>query len=271
MSLQELERDLEEVLANVALTPAGWTVRGRAVAGSAAPGRAVERGLADALYQHLYCRRLAPTRRRAPVGMAQVHDDQLRRCFRAVAPPGAYDHGDGGWRFFAPRAPAEGAPLVRVYWNLVAPGALRFVAAATRALATRDVPAHLKVLRDPDEYLRADAGVMYVPTSEWAGARLVVAEIVERVRDHLRPQRPMFTKELAPGVGLAEDLGDGTSFGAARCATLARVLLDMRDAGEWDVSSATARLAREGVRVDAIHLKGPRAAEAPATAWEVLA
>jgi hypothetical protein len=40
----------------------------------------------------------------------------------------------------------------------------------------------------------------------------------------LRPDVPPLTKELARGLSLAEDPGDGLSFGESRCAALARAL-----------------------------------------------
>jgi hypothetical protein len=41
----------------------------------------------------------------------------------------------------------------------------------------------------------------------------------------MRPGTPVFTKFLAPGLGLAEDPGQGDSFGQHRCRLLADAMI----------------------------------------------
>ena len=45
------------------------------------------------------------------------------------------------------------------------------------------------------------------------------------IREHLQPETPLFTKQLAFGLGLAEDPGTGESFGMSRCRILAEAIV----------------------------------------------
>ncbi|HXN36564.1 MAG TPA: T3SS effector HopA1 family protein, partial [Solirubrobacteraceae bacterium] len=49
-----------------------------------------------------------------------------------------------------------------------------------------------------------------------------VGDAYAALASELRPATPAFTKQLAPGLGLAEDPGDGQSFGMHRTLLLAR-------------------------------------------------
>ena len=71
------------------------------------------------------------------------------------------------------------------------------------------------------------------PVPDWVRERLEQAGIEfnfydcgtrEELAEHLRPDTPLFTKQLAPGLGFAEDPGDGGSFGMHRCRLLAEAI-----------------------------------------------
>jgi hypothetical protein len=111
--------------------------------------------------------------------------------------------------------------LVRLYWNLRANGASLFVSAATRALNDADVFFKLKVLNDPRSYSRCDAAVVYFRKSQHMTVTERMARIYHQMASYLKPKVPMFTKSIAPGVGLAEDPGESESFGQHRCRLLA--------------------------------------------------
>jgi hypothetical protein len=136
-------------------------------------------------------------------------------------------------------------PLVRVYWNLTADAAIPYMAAATRVFNTARVPFRTKVLADPSSYARADGGVLYVERRHFTRARALVARIREDVRDGLRDEVPLFAKSLAPGVGLAEDPGDGSSFGQSRSSLVARALWHCHVNGIDDIEERAAGLADE--------------------------
>ena len=113
---------------------------------------------------------------------------------------------------------------VRFYWHLVASGAVPFVATVSTTLNTLGIPFRAKVLNDPASYRRADAGVLYIDRRFLHDTREAIPNIYRAVSPHLRPQVPLFTKPLAPGLGLAEDPVNGSSFGQHRCQLIAQAL-----------------------------------------------
>ncbi|MCC7173209.1 MAG: hypothetical protein IT459_22360, partial [Planctomycetes bacterium] len=106
----------------------------------------------------------------------------------------------------------DASDVIRDYIATTAAGAVR----ATDSLSTRlnrlRVPFSMKSLDRPEAYWRADATVLYVP---WWNLRLVLHE-VEAFRiaapDDVRDVTPLFTRRVAPGVAVAEDPADGSSF-----------------------------------------------------------
>jgi hypothetical protein len=157
--------------------------------------------------------------------------------------------------------PAEdrdsGAPLARIYWNLrAAAAALRYMAEITAGLNALEVPFRTKVLSDASNYGRADSGVLYLERSDVEQAWPVVAATWERLRGELGAPTPMFSKRLADGVGLADDPGDGRSFGQVRCAILARGLWAAFGAGADDPEDR-AELLRAALREHGIDPERP--------------
>jgi hypothetical protein len=115
--------------------------------------------------------------------------------------------------------------LVRFYWNLTPGGAIRFLRQATLLLNTADVPFKIKVVNDPVRFARRDAVVLYIHKLDYQKVSELIARIYPQLVGHLKTGEPAFTKQLALGVGLAEDPGTGESFGAHRCRILAEGLL----------------------------------------------
>lgn len=134
--------------------------------------------------------------------------------------------------------------LVRVYWHLTADVAADYMGEATRRLNAARIPFRTKVLSDPGGYDRADAGVLYLERRHFAAARPAVAALQRRFTGALRPQVPMFSRALAPGVGVAEDPGDGRSFGQARAAVATRALWQAFLRGEVDEPARREALVR---------------------------
>ncbi len=115
----------------------------------------------------------------------------------------------------------ETKPLVRLYWNLRAEGAESFVREATGLLNEARLFFRLKVLNDPRSYTRCDAAVVYLHQDEHLRVAEIMNRVYPQVAHYLKPNTPMFTKAIAPGVGLAEDPGQTESFGQHRCRLLA--------------------------------------------------
>lgn len=151
----------------------------------------------------------------------------------------------------SPSEPDAEPPLVRLYWHLTPEAAVPYMAAATSLLNALGVPFRTKVLVDPAAYVRADAGVLYLDRRCFGEAREAVREIHRRVAAGLRPEVPLFTRALEPGLGVAEDPGHGLSFGQARCRTAATALWSAFHAGRKGERERAAALAeafaREGL------------------------
>ena len=130
--------------------------------------------------------------------------------------------------------------IVRVYWHLRNGAAAGLVGGITRPLNDAGVPFRLKVLVDPDSYTRCDSGVLYVLRRDYARVAPTVASVRRSLGDGLRGPTPVFTKQLADGLGLAEEPpGSADSFGMHRCRLMAEALADAFAAG---VTSGEGRL-----------------------------
>jgi hypothetical protein len=155
---------------------------------------------------------------------------QVGSVLRLPLPSGAKDVSPGFYMIRGDTETPHGAPLVRLYWNLTSEGAPALIRRATAVLNEAATPFHLKVVDSPEQYNRCDAGVLYLPRSAYPGVE-VLAGIHEAVDGLLRRHTPAFTKELAPGLGLAEDPGGGRSFGEHRCRLLAESLIQAYERG----------------------------------------
>src|ERR1700687_5023118 len=111
--------------------------------------------------------------------------------------------------------------LLRFYWNIKAEAVQSLVRLLTNRLNRFQIPFRLKCLNIPASYNRADAAVLYLNSRFYRLATELLAEVHEQVEDYLDPDAPLFSKQLAAGLGLAEEPGDGESFGQQRCRTLA--------------------------------------------------
>ncbi|MGF1576511.1 MAG: lanthionine synthetase LanC family protein [Cyanophyceae cyanobacterium] len=125
----------------------------------------------------------------------------------------------------------EGDQLVRVYWHLMAEGAIPLMASLTTQLNQMGIPFQFKVINDPARYTRCDAAVLYFQQSHYRSVSEILEKIYPDIAAYLRPTTPVFTKVLAPGIGLAEDPGNGDSFGLNRCGILADGLIRAYEAG----------------------------------------
>jgi hypothetical protein len=132
---------------------------------------------------------------------------------------------------------ADSQNQVRFYWNLNADGALHLVKSLTSRLNSACVPFRLKVVNDTNRFDRCDAAVLYVSESNYDAAARIVSDTYSELASNLKPGVPAFTKKLAPGLGLAEDPGDGQSFGQHRCKLLAQSLVRGHEEGKRSIDA----------------------------------
>jgi type III HopA1-like effector protein len=124
----------------------------------------------------------------------------------------------------APTDQEDEFSLVRLYWNLEATGAPTLIARVTAAFNRFAIPFRCKCLSMVELYQRTDAAVIYLAKRHYRLAAEMLEDIYRAVRPSLKPQIPLFTKALAPGLGLAENPKSGESFGMHRCRLLAEAV-----------------------------------------------
>ncbi len=112
--------------------------------------------------------------------------------------------------------------LVRFYFNIKNTGAAKLIQLLTRQLNKYKIPFSFKCLINPALFTRSDAAVLYVNKPYYHIAAQVLYNIYPMVQSEMNSQVPLFTKKLSDGLSIAEDPGNGDSFGMHRCRLLAR-------------------------------------------------
>ncbi len=97
----------------------------------------------------------------------------------------------------------------------------------------------VKVLYNPADYTRFDSGVLYFERSHYEAVRQVLQTVYAQQQYHFRREIPLFTKFLAPGLGLAEEpnhrFSEQESFGMHRCQIISNGLLAAQRLGDESV------------------------------------
>lgn len=75
----------------------------------------------------------------------------------------------------------------------------------TRSLNDLNIPFSFKVLYNPADYKRYDSGVLYFERSHYPIVRQVLQTVYLENQTHFQSQFPLFTKQLAPGLAVAEE------------------------------------------------------------------
>ncbi len=147
---------------------------------------------------------------------------------------------------------------IRVYWHIAPAGAEQLVAVMTHHLNQAGIGFDLKVLSEPLGYHRTDPAVLYLALRDYPPAVPMLRKVRAEIGVWLRSKVSLLVKRLAPGVGLADDPGDGSSFGEHRSRLLAGILAD----SQWSILHSRAdrmaflssRLEREGYELGRIYL-----------------
>ncbi|MBD2664911.1 hypothetical protein B6N60_01020 [Richelia sinica FACHB-800] len=125
---------------------------------------------------------------------------------------------------------------VRIYFNLTPEGSVAVMKNLTQHLNDLEIPFCFKVLYNPKEYRRTDSGVLYFDQRDYTRIREILQVIYEKNQSYFQPDIPLFTKRLAPGLGLAEEpnqkFAEKESFGMNRCQIVANGLLTAWYKGE---------------------------------------
>jgi HopA1 effector protein family len=118
---------------------------------------------------------------------------------------------------------------VRIYFNLTAEGAIAIMKSLTTELNQLAIPFSFKALYNSADYGRHDSAVLYFDSRHYEIVKQVLETIYSQHQDHFQPEIPLFTKQLAPGLALAEEpdhkFSSKDSFGTNRCQIIANGLL----------------------------------------------
>jgi hypothetical protein len=119
--------------------------------------------------------------------------------------------------------------LVRIYFNLTPDGSVAVMESLTKGLNEVDIPFSFKVLYNPQDYNRYDSGVLYFDRQDYPTVMEVIHSFYNLHKSHFKSEIPLFTKQLAIGLGLAEEpdrkFAERESFGMNRCQIVANGLL----------------------------------------------
>jgi hypothetical protein len=118
---------------------------------------------------------------------------------------------------------------VRIYFDFTPDGAIAVMQNLTQQLNEEKIPFSFKVLYNPKEYQRDDSGVLYFDKQNYQKVKEILTIIYQENQTYFKPEIPLFTLELAKGLGLAEEpnqrFSEQESFGTHRCQIIANGLL----------------------------------------------
>ncbi|MBW4658219.1 MAG: phosphotransferase [Drouetiella hepatica Uher 2000/2452] len=140
----------------------------------------------------------------------------------------------------------DDSPAIELYFNVTPAGAIALMQNLTQRLNAIALPFVFKVLSDPVAYGRYDAGILQVERSRseqlWPVLQQVYAAIAP---EQVHATTPLFTKTLAPGLGLAEEPEENTAedFGTKCCKLVAEGLLSV-----WQTKSDSPQARMSAIR-----------------------
>ncbi len=119
--------------------------------------------------------------------------------------------------------------LVRIYFSLTPHGAIAVMNSLTQMLNESKIIFSFKVLYNPQYYQRFDSGVLYFDKRDYTIVSSILNLVYTQHQAHFLQHIPLFTKQLAIGLGLAEEpdlkFVERESFGMNRCQIVADGLL----------------------------------------------
>jgi len=148
--------------------------------------------------------------------------------------------------------------LLRFYWHISDATAPKLVQLISHEFNRFQIPFRLKSLAARAFYRRSDAAVLYVNKRFYRLSTELLSDIHDQIREGLGPDTPLFTKRLAPGLGLAEEPGNGESFGQNRCRILAESIWSSHEKNLHSeperLEEARKHFASKGLALDAPYL-----------------
>ncbi|MGL5835003.1 MAG: T3SS effector HopA1 family protein [Waterburya sp.] len=138
---------------------------------------------------------------------------------------------------------------VRIYFNLTAEGAIAIMTSLTTQLNSLAIPFSFKALYNSADYGRHDSAVLYFDSRHYEEIKQVLETVYSQQQEHFQPEIPLFTKQLAPGLALAEEpdhkFSSKDSFGTNRCQIIANGLLAANQSENDTPESRLSAIAKE--------------------------
>ncbi|WP_197455817.1 T3SS effector HopA1 family protein [Stieleria neptunia] len=158
----------------------------------------------------------------------------------------------------------EDADHVRFYFHCDQHSVFDVMKALTLCLNRSCVPFCIKCMNHSRLFGRRDALVLFVEKRDVDLVMRCVEDLVDRSAVRLSPGIPLFTKAIRPGIGIAEDPGDGQSFGQKVSRLLAEALLLANQTNDLHgpkvLDHIEKHFRRAGIDLDHAHLR-PGSAE----------
>ncbi len=112
------------------------------------------------------------------------------------------------------------SPSVRVYFNFTPNVAVAIAPQLTDELNKLNIPFQFAILHNPELFHRYDSGTLCLTQAGYLAAKNLLATIYQEHQAEFSADIPLFSQQLAPGLGIAED-SDAGKFGIWRCKLLA--------------------------------------------------
>jgi hypothetical protein len=120
---------------------------------------------------------------------------------------------------------------IDIYFNYTPDAAVAIALKLTRALNKLGIPFEFATLHNPELFDRYDSSTLCISQTSYPSIQRVLAEIYHGHQAEFSANIPIFTKPLAPGLGLAEAPPIASTFGIERCQVLAIGLLAATEQG----------------------------------------
>jgi hypothetical protein len=121
---------------------------------------------------------------------------------------------------------------VELYFNFTPDAAVAIVEQLTRALNKLAIPFQFAILHHPALFYRYDAATLCLSQTGYLAAQKVLAQIYHTHQAEFFPHIPLFSKQLAPGLGIAEVPDSPATFGMQRCELIATGLFATMKQGQ---------------------------------------
>ena len=115
--------------------------------------------------------------------------------------------------------------IMRFYWNVKPGMAATLLREVSTQLNHYQLPYLYKCLNHPSWYVRRDSAILYIGKQYHSIINTLLPVIYKSVQKGMVDDVPMFTHQLAKGLGYGDSPVNGDSFGMSRSRFIARALV----------------------------------------------